>query len=142
MYAKIITLNGTEYKLTSDIPISIEMEKLAIQKLEIQKLTATCPSTSKTVGQTVTLNCTATAGIPPFTMTFKKGGVVLATRTVATVNTPVTPVTDVVTAVGSVVYSVDCVDSCTTPDPSSVTETCTVNVIATCVPLQATFSVT
>ena len=140
MYNKIITLNGTEYNLNSDIPISSDVERLALQKMGIQTLAKTCPTTSKTVGDTVTLKCTATAGTSPFTITFKKNGVVLTTYTNVLANTQVST-TNVVTTVRSVTYSSDCLDSCINPSPLSITETCIVNVLAACVPIQMSFEV-
>ena len=146
MYEKIITLNNIEYKLSSDTPISQQLEQLTLQKLGIQTLTATCTPTVKIVGQTITLNCTATSGVSPFTMTFKKNGVVLATRTGVVINTPATPVTDVATAAdattGYAIYSTVVTDNCTDPSPQTTTESCTVTIHAPCVSVQATFSVT
>lgn len=142
MYEKIITLNGTQYNLSSESPITPELEKLTIQKLKIEKLTATCPTTSKLVGSTITLKCTPIAGIPPFTVKFLKNGTQLTQFTSVALNSEVTT-TNVATSsdatAGSATYSTTVTDNCTDPSPQTKTETCTV-IIKTCDPLQITFT--
>ncbi len=144
MYNKIITLNGTEYNLSSDTPISPEIEQLTLQKLGIQKLTATCPSTSKLVGSTITLKCTPTSGIAPFRVKFFKNGVQLTEFTSVSLNTEVTTTNIANSAdatAGSAVYSTTTTDNCVDPSSQTATETCTV-IVKACDPLQITFSVT
>ena len=144
MYNKIITLNNTQYNLSSDIPISPEVERLTLQKLGIQTLYKTCTTTSKLVGQTVTLKCTPTSGVSPFTVKFFKNGVQLTEFTSVQLNTEVST-TNVANSTdataGSAVYSTTTTDSCVDPSPQSITETCTV-IVKACDPLQITFSVT
>lgn len=143
MYEKIIILNNTEYILSSDNPITQELEKLTLQKLGIQTLTATCPTTSKLVGSTVTLKCTPTSGVAPFTVKFLKNGTQLIQFTSVALNSEVST-TNVTTSTdataGSAIYSTTVTDSCTDPSPQTKTETCTVSVKA-CDALQVTFTV-
>ena len=143
MYNKIITLNNTQYNLSSETPISLEIEKLTLQKLGIQLLSKTCTTTSKLVGQTVTLKCTPTSGIAPFTVQFFKNGAQIAQRTDVALNEEyainnTTTTADATT--GSAIYSTTTTDNCLDPSPQTTTETCTVTVKA-CDPLQITFSV-
>jgi hypothetical protein len=100
---------------------------------EIQKLSATCPVSSKIVGDTTTLKCTAVSGVAPFIITFFKDGVQLKQYTGVLLNTEVTT-SDINTAAdavkGSVVYSVTTIDSCTDPAPQTISESCTVSVVS------------
>lgn len=143
MYSKIITLNGIGYNISSDTPISPEIEKSTLQKLGIQTLAKTCTPTAKLVGSTVTLKCTPTSGVAPFTVKFFKNGVQIAESTEVQLNTEVSTTNDTNSAdavAGSAVYSTTTTDSCVDPSPQTVTETCTVLVNA-CPLLQITFSV-
>lgn len=143
MYNKIITLNGIEYSLSSDTPISPEIETNTLQKMGIQTLAKTCTTTSKLVGSTVTLKCTPTSGVAPFTVKFFKNGALLTQYPNVSLNTEVST-TNVTTSVdataGSAIYSTTTTDNCLDPSQQTVTETCTVSVNA-CPTLQITFNV-
>lgn len=137
-YEKRITVGGRQYLLKSGVPITPEIERL-----ELQKLSATCPSTSKIVGQTATLRCTPTAGTGPFTITFRKNGVQLTSPVQVPINTEASldyVVTDADRP--SITLSADAIDSCTNPGPSSTTESCSVYVVEPCNPVQIDFEVT
>jgi hypothetical protein len=95
------------------------------QNITIHKLSVTCPSVSKTVGDTVTMRCTATSGVTPFRMVFKKDGAWHGEVSSVPINSPVEHY-DYPSSAGTFVYSVECYDNCTDPAPQMKTESCTV----------------
>jgi len=143
MYNKTITLNGIEYNLSSDAPITPELEKSTLQKASIQKLTPTCPPSAKISGETVTLKCTPTSGVGTFTVTFFKGVTQIAQYTEVPLNTEVSTsnvTTSADATTGYADYSTTVVDKCLDPSPQTVTESCRVQVQA-CPLLQFNFTV-
>jgi hypothetical protein len=138
MYEKIMAVNGINYMLRSDIPITPEIENAALLKLEIQTLSKTCPP-YKTVGDTTTLKCTPVSGAGQFTVTFFKNGAQLSQYTGVPLNTEVI-VSDVATnedaVTGYADYSVSVIDGCTDPEPQTAAELCRVLVYLPCAPVQ------
>jgi len=103
---------------------------------------ASCPSTPKYSGDTVTLKATPTGGVEPYVVTFKKDGSTISTSRLGGLSNPTTgavedtQITRVYTlddldissaSTGTINFSVYIEDSCPT-GPMSCTETCTISV--------------
>ena len=106
------------------------------------KSLATCPTTPKYSGDTVTLKATPTGGVEPYVVTFKKDGSTISTSRLGGLSNPTTgavedtQITRVYTlddldissaSTGTINFSVYIEDSCPT-GPMSCTETCTISV--------------
>lgn len=82
---EIITIDGNQFQLSYDQPISPEQRLQAIEDIktsigcktcgqtsQIRKLTATCTTTPKGSGDPISLNAAPMNGVAPYTVTFYK----------------------------------------------------------------------
>jgi len=97
-----------------------------------------CPLNPKIIGDTTTMRCTPISGVEPFTVTFLKDGVQLIQYTEVTLNTQVSTsdINSEVDAIkGSVIYTINVSDSCTDPEPQTMSKSCVVEVTQCPVPV-------
>lgn len=101
---------------------------------EIKTLVVTCPSTGKTVGESVTLSMTPTKGTPPYIVWFARNGTMIpdtAFRDVPEGTTKSITYTFVAGDVPSVTLAAAVSDSCAT-GARACTEKCIVTVSIAC----------
>ncbi len=112
------------------------------ETLWIYKTLATCPSTSKIVGDNVVLTVNITQGTAPYIITYKKDGITLGTPvTAATIGSYYYTYTTTSDDAGtSPIFTVNVVDNCSTPN--TFTDQCTVIISAACQPPICSFTVT
>lgn len=125
----ILTINNQQYRIESNIPLSQEqMKEYVLQNIynNVETL-ATCPQTSKYVGQTITLTSTPSGGTPNYNIEFRRNGVAIPNATFTGVTTATINYTLIAADSPSVTISVYITDSCPTGAKSN-TDNCVVTV--------------
>jgi hypothetical protein len=128
----IVTIDNQQYKVESNVPLSQEqMKEYVMQKINnynrnIATL-ATCPQTSKYVGQAITLTSTPTGGTSPYNIEFRRNGVAMPGGTFTGVTTATINYTLVAADSPSVPISVYITDSCPSGAKNN-TDQCTITV--------------
>ncbi len=106
----------------------------------IYKTLATCPSTAKTVGDTVRLTVNITQGTSPYTITYMKDSTqIISPVTAATIGTYYYDYVTLPTDIGTPTFSVNVVDSCS-PTPYTFTDSCVVTINTACPPPSCDFT--
>jgi hypothetical protein len=152
-----ITVDGKQFILTADTPLTTEQKEQAIAEIRkqsgcgcsgkvanvagIETMTKTCTKTSAFVGETITLKATGSGGTPPYLIVFTKGATELVRFTGVPENTEKST-TYVVQSIDvpSVSLNVTITDSCPGGFKSCM-ETCNLTV-AECPTLVCSFTIT
>lgn len=148
---EIITLDGRQFKLTTDRPLTAYEKAQAIDDIasqtgcstcgqssgqsslsngRIESLAPTCNATAKVVGQTVMLTAQPHGGVAPYTIKFYKGATQIGTTVTGIAeNVATTPQYYILTAgdAGTQTFSTTTTDSCL-GGSQSCTEQCPITV--------------
>jgi hypothetical protein len=151
-----ITVDGKQFLLMTDIPLTAEQRGQAIAEIRkqsgcgcgktvsatgVETLTNTCTRTSAFVGESITLKASAAGGTAPYTVVFTKGATQIGSFPSVAENTQVTQLYTAVTGdIGTQTFNVTVTDSCP-GGAKSCTGTCSVTISACPVPT-CTFIVT
>jgi len=165
---EIVTVDGRQFKLVTDRPLTMEQKAQVIADIRkqtecetcSQKSTdiytlpsgntelkmmspATCPTSPKYPGQTLTMSASGSGGTPPYTIVFQWGAVEVGRFTGVPENTTKSvtiTITDDDAKSGAKTALVTIIDSCP-GTPKSCTDSCSVTLVPCPVPT-CTFTVT